>query len=261
VTADLMKEQSALDQDMSQCTQRHDSSVNTTLPAGTQIRTNRIGSGTFSRWGARLLDLSRRHEESLQATFNIRNTLREEEAKLSEIVVRALLKVGRLPFEAGGEENRQSPQVPEMINASAVPNTALEKRLDGNGINKSSTGGSSLGHRPSGLTCGQAWFDHAGQGLRAPMVDSIMYSRNGDTITRRQRQPMATSVSECHQKKAHCATPMAQDRGYSIQKAGMQADEVEITLVSSEGYDSVGRQAKQCTQAREETKSERKEMK
>lgn len=149
VTADLTKEQSALNQDMSQYMQRHDPSVNTTLPNGTQTRKNRIGSGTFSQWGARLLGLSRRHEESLQAASKIRNTLREEEGKLNEIVVRALLKIGRLPFEAGGGENRQS-QVSEMIDASAVPNTAPEKRLDGNKINKSSTGGSSLGHRPSG---------------------------------------------------------------------------------------------------------------
>ena len=45
-----------------------------------------------------------------------------------------------------------------------------------------------------------------------------MYSRNGDTVTRRQRQPMATNVSECHQKKAHSATPMARDRGLQHSK-------------------------------------------
>jgi len=57
VTADLKKELSLLDEEISQHTQRCDSAVDTVLPDGSHTRAGRVSSETFGQWGPKLLDL------------------------------------------------------------------------------------------------------------------------------------------------------------------------------------------------------------
>lgn len=125
----LIKEQSLLDEEMSQNTQRHDSAVSTVLPNGSQAPGDQVSSETFGRWGVKLLDLSRRQTDSVQAASKIRRSLCEEEDKLNEVVVRTLMSVGRLPSEGDKEENGQS-QASEGQQDDAVDKAARRGRLN-----------------------------------------------------------------------------------------------------------------------------------
>lgn len=129
MTADLKKELSLLDDEISQHTQRCDSAVDTVLPDGSHTRAGRVSSEMFGHWGPKLLDLSRRRTEILQAASKIRRTLCEEEDRLNKFVVRALAKVDRLPFEVDEEENEQS-QASEDQQEDEVDKAAQRDRLN-----------------------------------------------------------------------------------------------------------------------------------
>lgn len=129
VTADLKKEQSLLDEEMSQYTQRHNSAVSTVLTNGSQAPVDQVSSETFGRWGVKLLDLSRRQRDCVQTASKIRKSLCEEEDKLNEVVVRALASVGHLPFEADKEKSGQS-QASEGQQGDTVDKAARRGRLN-----------------------------------------------------------------------------------------------------------------------------------
>jgi hypothetical protein len=130
VAVDLKKERSLLDEEMSQHTKGRGSTVTAVLPDGSHARADRTGPEVFAQWGVKLLGLSRRQTENVQAASNIRKSLYEDDDKLNQFVVRALAKVDRLPFEADEEDDEESQVSEEQQEEDEVEKAARRGRLN-----------------------------------------------------------------------------------------------------------------------------------